>query len=109
MVPAHRRRGLAQTVMCGGLRRAKRVGAGHAGLPHLMYSPPAHALYASVDFMDYDVWEPWNKEVWAEEGTRLSPELRCLRQILEPRCFHPGISHGAGLPGAVADEGVARP
>jgi len=60
-VPAHRRRGLGKAVMCEGLRRLERMGATMAYVGS--YSPEAHALYASVGFTEYDLSEPWTKEV----------------------------------------------
>lgn len=57
--PEHRRRGLGKAVMYEGLRRLRRVSAdvAHVG----SYSPPAHGLYTSVGFTEYDVSEPWVK------------------------------------------------
>jgi mycothiol synthase len=60
-VPAHQRRGLGKAVMCEGLRRLKRMGATMAYVGS--YTPPAHALYASVGFTEYDLSEPWAKEL----------------------------------------------
>lgn len=57
--PAHQRRGLGKAVMAEGLRRAKRLGATMAYVGS--YSPAAHALYASVGFTEYDLYEPWLK------------------------------------------------
>jgi mycothiol synthase len=59
--PAHQRRGLGKAVMCEGLRRLKRMGATMAYVGS--YTPPAHALYASVGFEEYDLSEPWAKEL----------------------------------------------
>jgi mycothiol synthase len=59
-VPAHQRRGLGKAVMCEGLRRLRRMGATLAFVGS--YEPPAHALYASVGFTEYDVSEPWIRE-----------------------------------------------
>ncbi len=59
--PAHQRRGLGKAVMCEGLRRLKRMGATLAFVGS--YTPPAHALYASVGFTEYDLLEPWVKEL----------------------------------------------
>jgi len=59
--PAYQRRGLGKAVMCEGLRRLKRMGATLAFVGS--YSPPAHALYASVGFTEYDLLEPWQ---WRE-------------------------------------------
>ena len=58
-VPAHQRRGLGKAVMCEGLRRLKRMGATKAFVGS--YSPEAHALYASVGFIEYELLESWNK------------------------------------------------
>jgi ribosomal protein S18 acetylase RimI-like enzyme len=55
--PAHQRRGLGKAVMCEGLRRLQRLGATMAYVGS--YTPPAHALYASVGFRDYDLFELW--------------------------------------------------
>lgn len=59
-VPAHQRRGLGKAVLCEALHRLKRLGALMAYVHS--YEPPAHALYASVGFMEYDLVEPWVKE-----------------------------------------------
>jgi ribosomal protein S18 acetylase RimI-like enzyme len=59
-VPAHQRRGLGKAVMTEGLRRLARLGARMAYVGS--YSPPAHALYVSMGFTDYDVSESWTKE-----------------------------------------------
>ena len=59
--PAHQRRGLGKAVMCEGLRRLKRMGATVAYVGS--YSPAAHALYALVGFTEYDLFEPWAKEL----------------------------------------------
>ena len=32
------------------------------------YTPPAHALYASVGFTEYDLYEPWAKELQTQNG-----------------------------------------
>lgn len=58
--PAHQRRGLGKAVMCEGLRRLQRKGATLAYVGS--YSTPAHQLYASVGFNDYDLLERWEKE-----------------------------------------------
>jgi mycothiol synthase len=58
---AHQRKGLARAVMCEGLRRLKRVGGTRAFVGS--YAPAAHALYASVGFREYDLFEPWVKEI----------------------------------------------
>jgi mycothiol synthase len=60
-VPAHQRRGLGKAVMCEGLRRLKRM---RATMTYVgSYTPPAHALYASVRFTEYELSEPWAKEL----------------------------------------------
>jgi ribosomal protein S18 acetylase RimI-like enzyme len=59
--PAHQRRGLAKAVMCEGLRRLKRLGATMAHVSS--YEPAAHASYTSVGFTEYDLSEPWAKEL----------------------------------------------
>jgi mycothiol synthase len=59
--PDHQRRGLGKAVMCEGLRRLRRLGArmAYAG----SYAPGAHALYASAGFTEYDLSEPWVKQL----------------------------------------------
>ncbi len=57
-VPAHQRCGLGKAVMCEGLRRLKRMGGTKAFVGS--YSPEAHALYASVGFIEYELLELWN-------------------------------------------------
>lgn len=59
--PDHQRQGLGKAVMYEGLRRLKRLGARMAYVGS--YSPEAHALYASVGFIDFDVSEPWVKQL----------------------------------------------
>ena len=59
IAPAYWRRGLGKAVMCEGLRRLKRMGATKAFVGS--YSPEAHALYASVGFVEYELLESWNK------------------------------------------------
>jgi predicted N-acetyltransferase YhbS len=59
--PAHQQRGVGKAVMCEGLRRLKRMGATMAYVGS--FSAHAHALYASVGFTDYDLCEPWVKEM----------------------------------------------
>jgi ribosomal protein S18 acetylase RimI-like enzyme len=59
--PAHQRRGLGRAVMCEAMRRLKRLGAILAYVGS--YSEEAHALYASVGFTEYNVLEPWAKEL----------------------------------------------
>ncbi|HEX2980521.1 MAG TPA: GNAT family N-acetyltransferase [Anaerolineaceae bacterium] len=60
-VPAYQRRGLGKAVMAEGLRRLQRLGAVTAYVGS--YSPRAHALYAAMGFRDYEVCEPWEKEI----------------------------------------------
>jgi GNAT superfamily N-acetyltransferase len=60
-VPEHRGRGLGKAVMCEGLRRLETIGATQAHVGS--YSAPAHALYVSVGFVEYDLSEPWSKEL----------------------------------------------
>jgi len=60
-VPEHRRRGLGKAVMCEGLRRLKRLGATIAFVGS--YSPEAHALYSSAGFKEFDLSEPWSREL----------------------------------------------
>ena len=57
--PDHRRRGLGKAVMAEGLRRAQVLGATLATVGS--YSTPAHALYHSLGFTDYDLSQPWDK------------------------------------------------
>jgi len=60
-VPTHQRRGLGKAVMCEGLRRLKGMGATRAYVSS--YSPEAHTLYSSAGFTEYDISEPWLKEL----------------------------------------------
>jgi ribosomal protein S18 acetylase RimI-like enzyme len=60
-VPKHRRLSLGKAVMCEGLRRLKRLGATIAFVGS--YSPEAHALYSSAGFREFDLSEPWIKEL----------------------------------------------
>jgi mycothiol synthase len=55
----YQRRGLARAVMEEALRRLKQMGATMAFVSS--YTPPAHKLYASLGFSDYDLCEPWEK------------------------------------------------
>ena len=59
-VPEHRRQGLAKAVLCEALRRIKDLGADLAFVSS--FTEPAHTLYASIGFDDYDLIEPWVKE-----------------------------------------------
>lgn len=58
--PAHQRRGLGKAVMTEGLRRLQRLGATLATVGS--YGEPAHTLYASLGFRDYDLQWPWLKQ-----------------------------------------------
>jgi len=60
-VPAHQRSGLGKAVLCEAFRRLKHLGAIMAYVHS--YEPPAHALYATAGFTDYDLVEPWVKPV----------------------------------------------
>jgi hypothetical protein len=46
--------------MSEALRRLRRMGATMALVSS--YTSPAHELYASLGFSDYDLAEPWEKE-----------------------------------------------
>ena len=59
--PGQQRRGLGRAVMTEGLRRAQRLGATLAFVGS--FDAPAHALYASVGFTDYDLLEPWHRRL----------------------------------------------
>jgi ribosomal protein S18 acetylase RimI-like enzyme len=59
--PEHQRRGLGKAVMCEGLRRLEARGALMAYVGS--YEAPAHALYASVGFTEYDLAEQWAREL----------------------------------------------
>lgn len=59
--PAHQRRGLGKAVMGEGLRRLRRLGATLAFVGS--YEAPAHGLYASMGFTQYELAEPWGKEL----------------------------------------------
>jgi len=58
--PNHQKRGLGKAVMSEGLRRAQRLGATLATVSS--YSTGAHALYASMGFIEFDLLEPWIRE-----------------------------------------------
>ncbi|MGD9141647.1 MAG: GNAT family N-acetyltransferase [bacterium] len=60
-VPEHQKRGLAKAVMCEGLKRLKHLGATRAFVGS--YSAGAHATYASMGFRDYQLLEPWTREL----------------------------------------------
>ena len=57
--PAHQRRGLGKAVMAEGLRRLQRLGATLATVGS--YGEPAHTLYASMGFREFDLQWPWVK------------------------------------------------
>ena len=59
--PEHQRKGLGKALMTEGLRRLKHAGADLAYVGS--FTPPAHALYASVGFTDYRLLIPWDKEL----------------------------------------------
>ena len=59
--PEHQRKGLGRAVMSEGLRRLQHLGGTLAYVGG--FTPEANALYASVGFEDYDLCEPWSKEV----------------------------------------------
>ncbi len=61
-VPAHRRRGLAATLLTEGLRRLRHMGATTAFVGG--YGPGANALYASVMGGDHELCEPWLRAWW---------------------------------------------
>jgi ribosomal protein S18 acetylase RimI-like enzyme len=58
--PDHQRRGLGKAVMAEGLRRVGRLGATLATVGS--YDEPAHRLYASMGFTEYDLSEAWIRE-----------------------------------------------
>jgi ribosomal protein S18 acetylase RimI-like enzyme len=60
-VPAHRRRGLSKALMLAGLGRLAEMGATLATVGS--YSEAAGGLYASAGFAEYDLSEPWTKEI----------------------------------------------
>jgi GNAT superfamily N-acetyltransferase len=59
--PEHQRKGLGRAVMAEGLTRLQHLGATLAYVGG--FTPEANALYSSVGFEDYDLCEPWTKEV----------------------------------------------
>jgi mycothiol synthase len=59
--PAHQRRGLGKAVMCKALRRLKRMGAAIATAGG--YTQAANALYASVVSTEYELFEPWIRDI----------------------------------------------
>lgn len=58
--PDHQRRGLGKAVMAEGLRRLRHLGATLATVGS--YDEPAHRLYASMGFTEYDLSEAWIRE-----------------------------------------------
>jgi ribosomal protein S18 acetylase RimI-like enzyme len=56
----HQRRGLGKAVMSEALRRVRAMGATMAFVSS--YTSPAHELYTSLGFLEYDLAEPWEKE-----------------------------------------------
>jgi GNAT superfamily N-acetyltransferase len=60
-VREHQRRGLGKAVMCEALRRIKRMGGTLATVGG--YSTAANALYASVMSEEFELSEPWAKEL----------------------------------------------
>ena len=59
--PEHQRKGLGRAVMAEGLRRLKHLGATLAYVGG--FTSPANALYEYMGFEDYDLCDPWSKEV----------------------------------------------
>ena len=60
-VPDYQQRGLGKAVMCEGLRRLRRMGATMAFVGS--NSTEAGALYASVGFTEFDLSEPWIRQM----------------------------------------------
>lgn len=60
VVPEHQRRGLGKALMLEGLRRLQRLGAVIAFVGS--YAEPAHALYASAGFTEFDLLQSWRWE-----------------------------------------------
>jgi GNAT superfamily N-acetyltransferase len=60
-VPEHQKRGLAKAVINEGLRRLQRIGATRAFVGS--YTPGAHATYASAGFEQYELLEPWTRQL----------------------------------------------
>jgi GNAT superfamily N-acetyltransferase len=58
--PGHQRRGLGKAVMAEGLRRLAALGATEAHVSS--YGEPAHTLYHSMGFVEYDLSVAWVKE-----------------------------------------------
>jgi GNAT superfamily N-acetyltransferase len=59
--PEYQRKGLGRAVIAEGLKRLKYLGATLAFVGG--FTPAANALYASMGFDDYDLCEPWSKEL----------------------------------------------
>ncbi|RPI83564.1 MAG: GNAT family N-acetyltransferase, partial [Chloroflexi bacterium] len=59
-VPAHQRKGLGKAVLYEGMRRVKRMGATLANVGS--YEEPAHTLYESVGFTNFDKSWQWVRE-----------------------------------------------
>lgn len=59
VMPAHQQRGLGKSLMYEGLNRLERLGATKAFVGS--YASAAHALYASVGFVEFDLSEAWLK------------------------------------------------
>jgi ribosomal protein S18 acetylase RimI-like enzyme len=57
----HQRKGLGKAVMSEALRRIQDMGATMAFVSS--YTSPAHELYSSLGFIDFDLCEPWVKEL----------------------------------------------
>jgi predicted N-acetyltransferase YhbS len=58
-MPIHQQRGLGKSLMYEGLSRLDRLGATRAFVGS--YGSVAHALYASVGFLEFDISEAWLK------------------------------------------------
>jgi len=58
--PNHQKCRLGKAVMSEGLRRAEKLGATLATVSS--YGKAAHALYESMGFTEFDLFEPWIKE-----------------------------------------------
>jgi ribosomal protein S18 acetylase RimI-like enzyme len=58
---AYQRRGLGKAVMVEGLRRLQQLGATMATVGS--HDTAAHGLYGSVGFTEYELSEPWEKEL----------------------------------------------
>jgi mycothiol synthase len=58
-MPAQQRRGLGKAIMIEGPRRLQRLGATQVTVGS--YSVQAGALYASLEFTEYDLSERWTK------------------------------------------------